>query len=99
MLDISFGHYKFFLPIELCPDYERFELGKLPYRFFFNLHISSNRKIRKLSVPENTSKIRNDDNGKGATIRTQKPCREFLIYYQTIDMLYPQLQYAEHPDY
>ena len=46
-LDIVFGSYKFFLPIDFYPDYRNFGAPtNLKYGFNFMLHVKSTHKIQ-----------------------------------------------------
>lgn len=97
-LDVVFGYYKFFLPIDFYPDFSF--LGNregMDYTFKMVLDIKSNSKLSNISVPENTFS-RLYDQGRCAKIICNKANQELLIYYRTAEAMEPFLIYATVPD-
>ena len=94
---IQCGSYKFTLPVDFYPDYEK--MGADPsekYEFDFKCDIKSTKRISQVSIPENATCTR-DTTGTSVTVKCTEPSREISIFYRSDEMKYPHLVYAEDP--
>ena len=62
------------------------------------MNINSTKKITQVSAPEKAECARSDD-GTSATVKIFEPMKKIVVFYRSSEMKYPQLFFAEHPEY
>ena len=99
-ISIECGSYLFKLPVDFYPNYSKIGAPiKHVYTFNFTLNIKSTKRITQISIPSN-AECNIDENGTSAFIKITEPaCKEIFAYYKTSEMMYPQLVYAEDPQF
>ena len=72
-LDIVFGQYKFFLPVDFYPNYTKFGGAKnFKYGFDFILRVKSSKPVHKISIPPNSIALQMSW-GAGTLVKCKKP--------------------------
>jgi len=95
-LDVIGSSYHLNIPQSFYPDYKKHGLGdaQASYEFCMSAKVVSNSKITYLSAPLNSIVDRNENTYE---ITCTKASRALDFYYQTTNMLFPSLTYAEWP--
>ena len=103
-LEIFSGYIAYTLPQAFYPDYVRHGMSdeddSMPmysYDFDYEVVIVSSSSVSNLSIPEGAI-TKEDKNRTRISVTGSKGARSLDFYYRTIDMMFPQLQYAKYPN-
>ena len=100
-VDIVGGHYAFSLVNAFYPDYKKHgvkDLSAFQFDYNYEVKILSTGPISNLSLPKFAEITEQNEGKTEITIQSTQAHRSVDLYYRTVDMLEPQLQYALSAD-
>ena len=98
-LPVESSSFSFKLPPDFYPNYKKMGApDPIGYSFEVDLSIKSSKAITQISAPEGAVCTR-DEAGTSASVKCTVPCDDFRVFYRSSEMRYPNLLYAESPEY
>ena len=65
------------------------------YEFAYEVHLLSETRIGNLSLPKHAEIKEQDEARTNILVSSSRPSRQIDLFYRTLDMMAPQLSYAE----